>query len=90
MPFLRRKIAKVMEPLRTEVDASLAQAAKALNDELAAADLPGFQVSFSLPTESVEDLVAGFDFMIADPQKTPIHEKGMGIQTTALPTSPLI
>lgn len=84
MPFLRRKIAKVMEPLRTEVDASLAQAAKALNDELAAANLPGFQASFSIPNESVEDLVAGFDFMIADPQKTPIHEKGMGIQTTAL------
>jgi ABC-type transport system involved in cytochrome c biogenesis ATPase subunit len=83
-PFLRRKIAKVMEPHMGEVDASLAEAAKALNDELAAAGLPGFQTSFSLPNESVEDLVAGFDFMIADPQKTPIHEKGMGIQTTAL------
>lgn len=84
MPFLRRKIAKVMGPHMKEVDASLAEAAKALNDELAAADLPGFQASFSLPNQSVEDLVAGFDFMIADPQKTPIHEKGMGIQTTAL------
>lgn len=29
-------------------------------------------------------MVAGFDFMIADPQETPIHEKGMGVQTTAL------
>lgn len=83
-PFLRRKVAKVMEPHMEEVDASLAEAAKALNDELAAADLPGFKASFSLPNQSVEDLVAGFDFMIADPQKTPIHEKGMGIQTTAL------
>jgi len=83
-PFLRRKIAKVMEPHMVEVDASLAEAATALNNELAAADLPGFQASFSLPNQSVEDLVAGFDFMIADPQKTPIHEKGMGIQTTAL------
>jgi ABC-type transport system involved in cytochrome c biogenesis ATPase subunit len=83
-PFLRRKIARVMEPHMEDVDASLAEAAQALNNELSAAGLAGFQTSFTLPNDSVEDLVAGFDFMIADPQKTPIHEKGMGIQTTAL------
>ncbi|QIT53873.1 AAA family ATPase [Aquisalimonas sp. 2447] len=28
--------------------------------------------------------MSGFDFMISDPQKTPIHEKGMGFQSAAL------
>lgn len=84
IPFLRRKVSKVMEPHIFEIETSLSEAATALNTELQAANLNGFQASFSLPSQSIEELVSGFDFMIADPQKTPIHEKGMGIQTTAL------
>lgn len=83
-PFLRRKVSKVMEPHIAEIEASLLEAATALNTELEAANLLGFKASFSLPSQSIEELVSGFDFMIADPQKTPIQEKGMGIQTTAL------
>lgn len=84
LPFLRRKVSKVMEPHLFEIKASLSEAATALNAELHAADLEGLEASFSLPSQSIEELVSGFDFMIADPQRTPIHEKGMGIQTTAL------
>ncbi len=84
IPFLRRKVSKVMEPHIAEIEASLTEAATALNDELSAAGLTDFKASFSLPSESIEELVSGFDFIIADPQKTAIHEKGMGIQTTAL------
>lgn len=83
-PFLRRKVSKVIEPYLPEIDQSLREAADALNDELLAANLSDYKASFSLPGQSVEALVSGFDFMIADPQKTPIHEKGMGVQTTAL------
>jgi hypothetical protein len=77
-------VSKVIEPHISEIEASLLDAATALNTELQAANLVGFEASFSLPSQSIEELVSGFDFMIADPQKTPIHEKGMGIQTTAL------
>ena len=83
-PFLRRKVSKVIEPHLADIDNSLSEAAEALNNELGAAQLDEYRASFSLPGESVEALVSGFDFMIADPQKTPIHEKGMGVQTTAL------
>jgi len=79
MPFLRRKVSKVMAPHVSEIEKSLSEAATALNAELAAANLSEFEASFSLPSQSIEELVTGFDFMIADPQKTPIHEKGMGI-----------
>lgn len=83
-PFLRRKVSSVIEPHLTEIEQSLSEAAAALNGELEAASLFGFKTSFSLPNRSVEALVSGFDFMIADPHETPICEKGMGIQTTAL------
>lgn len=83
-PFLRRKVSSVIEPHLSEIESSLADAASALNNELASAQLTGFVASFSLPSQSIEALVSGFDFLIADPDKTPIQEKGMGIQTTAL------
>lgn len=83
-PFLRRKVSKVIEPHLPEIGQSLKEAADALNAELKTAKLSEYEASFSLPGQSIEALVSGFDFMISDPQKTPIHEKGMGIQTTAL------
>lgn len=83
-PFLRRKVSKVIEPYLNEIDTSLKEAADALNNELKSANLNNYQASFSLPGKSVEALVSGFDFMIADPQKTPIHEKGMGIQLSLI------
>lgn len=83
-PFLKRKVSKVVAPHVGAIAKSLEEASKALNDELESANLFGFKASFSLPSQSVEELVSGFDFMIEDPQMTPINEKGMGIQTTAL------
>lgn len=83
-PFLRKKVAQVLQPRLPEISRSLKEAADALNAELKAAQLSEYEASFSLPGDSVEALVSGFDLMIADPQKTPIHQKGMGIQTTAL------
>jgi len=83
-PFLRRKVAKVLEPRIIDIENSLAEAASALNKELKNAGLSEFSAGFSLPNESMERLVSGFDFMISDPQKTPIQDKGMGVQTTAL------
>lgn len=83
-PFLRQKVSEVIIPHLSEIDATLSEAADALNSELRAAKLSEYKASFSLPGQSVEALVSGFDFMISDPQKTPIHEKGMGVQTTAL------
>lgn len=83
-PFLRRKVSKVIEPHISEINESLEDAASALNAELDSANLADYEASFSLPNQSVEDLVSGFDFMVSDPQKTPIHEKGMGVQSAAL------
>lgn len=83
-PFLRKRVSKVIEPYINKIDESLNEAACSLNNELDIAGLHDLVASFSLPNQSIEKLVSGFDFLISDPQKTPIQEKGMGIQTTAL------
>jgi predicted ATP-dependent endonuclease of OLD family len=84
MPFLRRKVSNVIHAHIKDIEATLDDAAGALNTELHKANLTDFTARFKIPANSIEALVSGFDFVIADPHETPIHEKGMGIQTTAL------
>ena len=84
IPFLRRRVSKVIEPHISNIEDSLGEAANSLNAELANAGLSDLTAGFSLPSQSIEKLVSGFDFLVSDPQKTPVQEKGMGIQTTAL------
>lgn len=84
VPFLRQKVAKTLQSHIGAINAQLEDAALALNYELKLANLSDFTAGFSLPGTSIEGLLSSFDFVIADPAKTPIHEKGMGVQTTAL------
>jgi len=83
-PFLRREVAAVMATHVADIQAKLDDAAAALNEELSSAGLNTFTAGFSLPNDSVERLVSGFDMVISDPRQTPIREKGMGVQVTAL------
>lgn len=84
IPFLRKRVSKVIEPHIFKIEESLQEASDSLNDELKSSGLTDLYAGFSLPSQSVEKLVSGFDFLISDPQKTPVQEKGMGIQTTVL------
>jgi predicted ATP-dependent endonuclease of OLD family len=83
-PFLRRKVSKAIQAQLSVIETALDEAASALNTELLSAGLSDFTAKFRVPNNSVEALISGFDFIISDPNETPIHEKGMGVQTTAL------
>jgi hypothetical protein len=83
-PFLRREAAAVMASHVSDIQEKLDDAAAALNRELNLAGLTDFRAGFSLPNDSVERLFSGFDMVISDPTQTPIREKGMGVQVTAL------
>ena len=84
IPFLRRRVSKVIEPHISDIEKSLEEASNSLNQELKSAGLTDLSAGFSLPNKSIEKLVSGFDFLVYDPKKTLIQDKGMGIQTTAL------
>ena len=84
IPFLRREVARVMEPYIDEISEAINQAANDLNRELSNAGIESTKASFDLPYQSLEKLISSFDFMLEDTQKTPIEQKGMGMQATAL------
>lgn len=84
VPFLRTAVADTLKPHATEIQATLSNAAKAINADLAQAGLGHLQVSFSMPNDSIEDLLHRFDFHLEDPDKTEIFMKGQGIQSTTM------
>lgn len=58
--------------------------ANSLNTQLELAGLENLKTSFTIPGNSLERLLTNFDFLLEDPSKTPLYDKGMGIQATAL------
>ena len=84
VPFLRSSVASVLEPHAAAITATLSDVAKSFDAELTQAGLSNLQVTFSMPNESLEQLLRGFDFHISDPERTSIFMKGQGIQSTAL------
>lgn len=83
-PFLRRLAAKALQPHVESVLTDLGMVASRLNSQLHAAGLSNLSASFTFPGNSLERLFTNFDFVLEDPAKTPLYEKGMGIQATAL------
>jgi len=84
VPFLRASVADALEPYAREIQDKLSDAAKAINADLAQAGLGHLNVSFSMPNNSLEDLLHRFDFHLEDPEKTTIFMKGQGIQSTTM------
>lgn len=83
-PFLRKLAAKALEPHVLAVKDTLNEVAESLNEQLRLAGLKNLKTSFTIPGNSFERLLTNFDFVLEDPSKTPLYDKGMGIQATAL------
>lgn len=83
-PFIRRLAAEALTPHVKMVEETLENVANNLNEQLALAGLDNLKTSFTIPGNSLERLLTNFDFLLEDPSKTPLHDKGMGIQATAL------
>ncbi|MEN1973885.1 ATP-dependent nuclease [Cellulomonas olei] len=84
IPFLRTATAKALAPHEPVISSALSTIADSFNAELSAAGLGNLSVSFDLPDKSLEQLIRGFDYMISDPDRTPVSHKGQGVQSTAL------
>lgn len=84
VPFLRSSVADALTPYASEIQGKLSEAAKSINADLAQAGLGHLQVSFSMPNDSLEELLHRFDFHLEDPEKTAIFMKGQGIQSTTM------
>lgn len=83
-PFIRRSVASVLGDKLQEINKSLQEISGHLNAQLAIAGLKHISSHFSLPNNSLEELIHKFEFHLSDPNKTSIDRKGMGIQASAI------
>jgi ABC-type transport system involved in cytochrome c biogenesis ATPase subunit len=83
-PFIKRSVSRVLDDKLQEINDSLQGISNHLDTQLAIAGLPHITSHFSLPNNSLEELIHKFEFHLSDPNKTSIDRKGMGIQASAI------
>lgn len=83
-PFVKRSVSRVLHDKLNEINECLKEISGHLDNQLKIAGLPNIKSHFSLPNNSLEDLIHKFEFHLADPHKTTIDRKGMGIQASAI------
>ncbi|NML67548.1 ATP-binding protein [Hymenobacter sp. RP-2-7] len=83
-PLLRKITADALSSHIPDVASKISDVSNRLNEQLELAGLSNLKASFIIPENSLESFFTNFDFVLEDPAKTPIYEKGMGIQSTAL------
>ncbi|KAB7690714.1 ATP-dependent nuclease [Plesiomonas shigelloides] len=83
-PFIKRSVSQVLSDKIAEINQSLSTISRELDSQLAIAGLPHIKAHFSLPNDSLEELIDRFEFLLSDPSKTLIERKGMGIQASAI------
>jgi predicted ATP-dependent endonuclease of OLD family len=83
-PFIKRSVSRVLEDKLSEINESLQEISNHLDTQLSVAGLGHINSHFSLPNNSLEELIHKFEFHLSDPNKTSIQRKGMGIQASAI------
>lgn len=83
-PFIKRAVASVLSDKILEINTSLQDISNHLDAQLTIAGLDHIKSHFSLPNDSLEELIHKFEFHLSDPNKTTIDRKGMGIQASAI------
>jgi energy-coupling factor transporter ATP-binding protein EcfA2 len=83
-PFIKRSVSNVLSDKLVEINDCLQDISSHLDTQLFTAGLPHIKSHFSLPNNSLEELVHKFEFHLSDPHKTAIDRKGMGIQASAI------
>lgn len=84
LPFIKRSVTRVLEDKIFNINDNLSDISKNLDEQLKLAGLPHITSHFSLPNDSLEELIDRFEFHLSDPNKTEIDRKGMGIQASAI------
>lgn len=83
-PFIKRYVSKVLDDKLQDINNSLKEISNHLDTQLKNAGLNHITSHFSLPNNSIEELIHKFEFNLSDPNMTSIERKGMGIQASAI------
>lgn len=86
-PFVRTRVAGVLEQYDTEIRNSIASLTDSMNEMLALNGLVEVNTSMEYPEKSMEGLISGLDLYVSDKSRSSIFEKGMGLQAAVLLSS---
>lgn len=84
LPFIKRSVTKVLVDKISDINGNLSEISRTLDGQLKVAGLTHITSHFSLPNDSLDELIDRFEFHLSDPNKTGIERKGMGIQASAI------
>lgn len=84
LPFIKRSVTRVLQDKITAINDNLSEISRTLDEQLRLSGLSHITSHFSLPNDSLEELIDRFEFHLSDPNKTEIDRKGMGIQASAI------
>ncbi len=84
LPYLRKYIACQMQDVVGKVKSGLDEVSKVIDSKLSLAGMSNIKSHFRIPNDSIESLLSGFEFHLADPIVTEIGRKGMGIQSASM------
>lgn len=87
LPSIRRHVANQIQSAASEIRNALKAISNDVNQSLEQIELPELEVDFSIPDESIEKLLSGFDFFLRDDNRTSVFHKGMGVQSAAIMTA---
>lgn len=84
LPFLKRSVVTILEDKVASINGNLEEIASSLDFQLSMAGLPHIKSHFTIPSDSLENLISTFELHLSDPNKTEIDRKGMGVQAAAI------
>lgn len=83
-PFIRKKIAKVLDSYDFEIKESIATLTDSMNKVLLDIGIDNIETSMEYPNNNIEKFISGLDLYVKDESSTSIFQKGMGIQAVVL------
>lgn len=79
-PFIKKTVSSVLVDHIESIKLSLTGTATTISEVLSECGLGDYRAGFSIPNNSIEELLYKFEFTLKDPNETSIFSKGMGIQ----------
>lgn len=87
LPFVKKHVSNQLKEKVSEIEESLSEVSRFIDQQLVLVDLKGISSKFKLPNNSIEHLLSSFEYHLADPIETEIQRKGMGVQSAAILSS---
>ncbi|PLV13474.1 ATP-dependent nuclease [Pseudomonas guariconensis] len=84
LPYVRRSVSSRLGEVVSHIENGLNEISGVIDSQLSSVGMGNIKTHFRIPNNSMESLLGGFEFHLADPVVTEIQRKGMGIQSASM------